>query len=721
MSFNVGMNIVEVDGKATPSIQPAATSITGFIIKSQRGLAGVARRVTNWSQFREHFGDYISDGFGAYSVRGFLDNGGQTAIITRVVNSSAAGATPATLSSNDGPWNLDDADVLTVRIGVEGVFTDVAVTFVDGPAVVTGGAGPFDLGTNNAIGFTINGVVSDEYIFQNSDSGGDLSNITVAEVAVVINREFSGIRAFDDAGSLTVRTDRGDSDATIAVSGSSNAEIGFGGPSVGTGNVQDVNNIDVTEMVSILNADLDAAGMTVTATGNAIVITHDTAGSNNTLETVAGGVEASFAFTSEAGVDADASSMAMASTRDFNAGASVAISVTAAYRGTADVGEWGDAISIATRANEDDSAQFDIYVNHNDTLVETWSGLSMVSTDSNYVEEVINDEFGGSKFISVSTSGIINPDETLISGELQYSNLQNGSSGAYATRGAEVNAYASAVDLYNLEEIQLLCCPEADEAELVAKALTHCQSKGDRMFAGHTPLATESGDIKDSYSSQFQGDKVYGALYFPWVQINDPIGKRKWVPPVGHILGVYARTERERGIWKAPAGNAAKLNGVLDVRHHITDTDHTSLVKRASVNAVRFIPGKGNVIDSSRTLSTNPLWLYVNVRLLFNFVKSSLNTGLRWVVQEPHNEELWNKVKYNSVTPFLMGLWRRGAFGPGGPDEIFTVKIDSENNTPENIQQGIFTSEIYFYPSRPAETIVLIVGQQEGAGSANEG
>ena len=90
-------------------------------------------------------------------------------------------------------------------------------------------------------------------------------------------------------------------------------------------------------------------------------------------------------------------------------------------------------------------------------------------------------------------------------------------------------------------------------------------------------------------------------------------------------------------------------------------------------------------------------------------------------MQEPHTEALWNKVKFNSVTPFLMGLWRRGAFGPGGPGDVFTVKIDAENNPPANIQQGIFTAEIYFYPSRPAETIVLIVGQQEGAGSANEG
>ena len=149
--------------------------------------------------------------------------------------------------------------------------------------------------------------------------------------------------------------------------------------------------------------------------------------------------------------------------------------------------------------------------------------------------------------------------------------------------------------------------------------------------------------------------------------------------------------------------------------------DHTDLVKNYSVNAIRFVPGAGFIVDSSRTLSTNPLWYYVNVRLLFNYVKSTLRLGLRWVVQEPNTEELWDKVSINSVRPFLMGLWRKGAFGPGKPDDVFTIKCDAENNPPANIQLGIFTLEVYFYPSRPAETVVIVVGQQEGKSSASEG
>ena len=106
MSFDLGLNVVEVDGRATPSIQPAATSVTGFVIRSQRGVAGDVVRVTNWSQFLERFGSYLRGAYGAYAVRGFFDNGGATAYVVRVVNTTAGTATRAVLTSSPGPWAL---------------------------------------------------------------------------------------------------------------------------------------------------------------------------------------------------------------------------------------------------------------------------------------------------------------------------------------------------------------------------------------------------------------------------------------------------------------------------------------------------------------------------------------------------------------------------------------------------------------------------------------
>ncbi|NJL29265.1 MAG: phage tail sheath family protein, partial [Thermoanaerobaculia bacterium] len=272
-------------------------------------------------------------------------------------------------------------------------------------------------------------------------------------------------------------------------------------------------------------------------------------------------------------------------------------------------------------------------------------------------------------------------------------------------------------------DVQLLCCERTDPA-IVAAALAYCDQRGDCMFVGSVPEGYVEAGQALAYGKAFQGKKVYGALYGPWIKVLDPLSKSsapyKFVPPVGHVMGVYSRVESTRGVWKAPAGDEANLLGALDVEFRLTEVDHTDLVKNGSVNGIRVVPGAGIVVDASRTLSTDTRWLYVNVRLLFNFVKSSLKTGLRWVRQEPNRDRLWNLIKYNSVTPFLLGLWRQGAFGTGSPAEVFTVICDASNNPPDQVEQGNLNIEVYFYPSRPAETIVIQVGQQPAGGFAAE-
>lgn len=719
MSLNVGINVVEVDGKATPSIQAAPTSVTGFSIKAQRGIPGQVARVTNWSQFVEHFGSYVQSAYGAYAVRGFFDNGGTTAYITRVVNTGSAEPTAATIQTTNGPWSLNSGDSLTFES--DALDTPVGVSFVHGPARLQGSAGPFDLdagaGSGKDINLTVNGVAGDSYQFLPGDFVGGLASATAAEVVAVLNRQFGGIQAWvdDTTGELRVRTDRGDLGASLQATGTAAADLGLedDGLVPGTGNVAEINAVTAAEAVAVLSAALVEHDFRMELLGDALAIVHPTPGSEHWIQVVdAGdGVPAVFGFDNEThyGEDATDAGAAVASSHSFGT-----LTVTAGYRGQEDVGGWGDGIAVEIAENEGGGGRFDLIVSYGGREVERWTGLSMSSGDSAYAERVLNDEYAGSKFVMVTALGDASPPATVATG------LSGGTDGGFPSRSAELNAFAASIDLFDLFDIQLLCCPEAHDGAVVMKGLSHCANKGDRMFIGHTPQGIRAPDIKAGYSGAFQGNR-YGALYFPWIQVADPIGTRKWIPPTGHVLGTFARTERERGIWKAPAGNAARLRGALDVLHHISDDDHTNLVKSASVNAVRFISGQGIVIDSSRTLSTNSLWLFVNVRLLFNYVKSSLKAGLRWVVQEPNDEALWNKVNYNSVRPFLMGLWRRGAFGPGSPDDVFSIKVDGENNPPANIQQGIFNVEVYFYPSRPAETIVITIGQQEGAAAASEG
>jgi phage tail sheath protein FI len=717
MSFDLGLNVVEVDGRATPSIQPAATSVTGFVIRSQRGVEGDVVRVTNWSQFLERFGSYLRGAYGAYAVRGFFDNGGATAYITRVVNTTAGTATAATITSNPGPWALAPGGELTFDTNLSGA--PVTATFDASGAVLVGGTGPFNLdeaGAGRTLALTVNGAARGPYQFDAADFGGGLGAATAAEVAAVLNREFPGIQAFVDPGDdqLRIRSDRRGTGATLATGGSAAGELGLGADASGSGNVADIDAVTPAEARATIASALEPAplGFSVTVDDERITIEHPSTGADQTIQVVADAADTPTAFGFDtdphAGTGGDPAVEATA------AGATIGdLAVGAGYRGRPDRGAWGNDLRVEIVAN---GAAFDLIVYRGDdddrVTLETWPGLSMDSAASNFAESIVNDEVAGSKYITVNATGAAVPPPT------PPTPLEDGDDGQFPP-GTDTNAYAGAFARFETINIQLLCCPESAEPDVVSAGLGHAANLGDRMYVGHTPFNNDMGAAL-TYGSQFQANKVYGALYFPWIQINDPIGSRIWVPPTGHLLGVYARTERERGIWKAPAGNAALVQGALDVRYHITNRDHTALVKEGSVNAVRFIAGQGIVVDSSRTLSTNPLWIYVNVRLLFNFVKSSLMGGLRWTVQEPNTSDLWNKVKFNSVTPFLLGLWRRGAFGPGAPDDVFTVKVDAENNTPADIQQGRLNIEVYFYPSRPAETIVITVGQQEGGATASE-
>jgi phage tail sheath protein FI len=396
------------------------------------------------------------------------------------------------------------------------------------------------------------------------------------------------------------------------------------------------------------------------------------------------------------------------------------VTVTAAYLNEEDPGEWGTRVSIRIAPNPSVSNTFDLFVRFDGKDVEAWERLSNVvvpDAPGRNAVATVNDTAAGSKYIRLDAASTNNPGATTAP---IWAKLENGSDDDLdPDDGSLEDAITEEWSRFDAYDVQLLACPELNSKAVVDDALTYCAKRGECAYIGFT---AENDGLEQAitYGGQFRSNKVYGAIYFPWIQVAKEGGGQIWIPPVGHVMGVYARTESERGIWKAPAGIQALVRGALDTSRRIGDVDNTDLVKNGSVNAIRFVPGAGFTVSTSRTLSTNPLWYYVNVRLLFNYVKSSLRRSLSWVVQEPNTEELWDKVAINSVRPFLMGLWRKGAFGPGKADDVFTIKCDAENNPPANIQQGIFTLEVYFYPSRPAETVVIVVGQQEGKSSASE-
>lgn len=405
------------------------------------------------------------------------------------------------------------------------------------------------------------------------------------------------------------------------------------------------------------------------------------------------------------------------------------VTITALTAGTGEV-KWtpdldtpGDFTAAATLASTD----FDLAVSRPGETEpsELWTRLTLARGAANYAVSTLNDIARGSKLVRVSDPRAADAQTVADTpGAATTVSFANGADGTVANGdfiGDEVAH--TGFRAFDALDVQLVCTERSDPA-IVSAGLAYCEERGDCMFIGSVPEASVGGGTAIEYGAGFQGKKVYGAMYGPWVSVSDPLAagptQIKRIPPTGHVMGVYARIETTRGIFKAPAGDEARLLGALDVEYQLSDAEHTDLVEMGSVNGIRAIPGAGIVIDASRTLSTDIRWRYVNVRLLFNYVKSSLKQGLRWVKQEPNRDQLWDAVKYGSVRPFLLGLWRQGAFGTGEPDEVFTIIVDATNNPPEEVDKGNFKLEVYFYPSKPAETILIVVGQQPSGATAAE-
>jgi phage tail sheath protein FI len=188
------------------------------------------------------------------------------------------------------------------------------------------------------------------------------------------------------------------------------------------------------------------------------------------------------------------------------------------------------------------------------------------------------------------------------------------------------------------------------------------------------------------------------------------------MPPCGFVAGVYARTDVTRGVWKAPAGTDANLIGSAGVTVALTDSE-SGILNSQGINCIRNFSKSRTLVWGARTLCGNDEavseWKYVPVRRLALFLEESITRGTKWVVFEPYDEQLWEKIRIH-INEFLHGLFRQGAFQGRKPDEAYFVKCDSETTTQTDIDRGIVKILIGFAPLKPAEFIVLKIKQKAG-------
>jgi hypothetical protein len=210
----------------------------------------------------------------------------------------------------------------------------------------------------------------------------------------------------------------------------------------------------------------------------------------------------------------------------------------------------------------------------------------------------------------------------------------------------------------------------------------------------------------------------YGAVYYPWIKIADPLknGKLRKTAPCGTVAGLFARIDGSRGVWKAPAGTEATLAGVQAVDYLLTDPENGAL-NPLGVNCVRIFPVYGAVAWGARTLrgadQMTSEYKYVPVRRLALYLEESLYRGLKWVVFEPNDEPLWAQIRLN-VGAFMQNLFRQGAFQGKTPQEAYFVKCDNETTTQNDINLGIVNIVVGFAPLKPAEFVIIKIQQKAG-------
>lgn len=279
------------------------------------------------------------------------------------------------------------------------------------------------------------------------------------------------------------------------------------------------------------------------------------------------------------------------------------------------------------------------------------------------------------------------------------------------------------------EEITMLCCPDlmalyqqgvisAEGVKGVQLAMiAHCENMKDRFAILDCPPGLNPQQVKDWRMKDAGYDTKYGAVYYPWIRIANPLGGESiLVPPSGHLAGIYARSDTERGVHKAPANEV--IRGVMGVENQITKSEQ-DILNPIGVNCIRSFPGRGIRVWGARTLSSDASWRYINVRRLFNYIEESIQQGTQWIVFEPNDPALWARIR-RDISAFLTTVWRSGALFGLTPAEAFYVKCDAETNPPAARDLGQVVIEIGLAPVKPAEFVIFRISQWTGGGAVSE-
>lgn len=221
----------------------------------------------------------------------------------------------------------------------------------------------------------------------------------------------------------------------------------------------------------------------------------------------------------------------------------------------------------------------------------------------------------------------------------------------------------------------------------------------------------DSGDglpISEVRGMRAKLDSKHAALYYPWVTVLDPVTRREInLPPSGFVAGICARSDIERGVWKAPANEVVRLALGFET---LLNKGQQEVLNPEGINCFRFFEGRGMRLWGARTISSDPEWKYLNVRRYFAYLERSIDKGTQWAVFEPNGEALWANVR-RTIEDFLLNEWQSGALLGDKPEKAFFVRCDRSTMTQNDLDNGRLICLVGVAPLKPAEFVIFRIGQ----------
>jgi len=681
--------VEEIDSGNQP-IEGVSTSVTGFVGVTQRGpSSGLPQLVTSYSEFTQIYGSYFDMGptFAGhnslpFSADGFFTNLGSLLYVSRVL---PPGASVASVTSLGG---------LTTRLTQD---TSLAAGFSNliRPATLRG----IQVGTQVMLRMVKNGIVTDSAV---------IAVTAVARTTGIVTLG-ANLTSLFEAKYTTLFTDVNGIDAAGAVTA-------LASPTAVRPN-----------SFSIAAANEGSWGLDLV-----VNVFHESAGKAALDAFISGGL--------------GANKFKLKSTANFypNAWVEIDRGNSKHYRKVVAVtglvvilgGPAMAAVDVAPELAAPNNityfntTEFRLTVSYGGQS-EQYSGLTIENVPGRYYVDQINNASSliqvsvlappGQPFLfpsgddgvrtTLSTGGL---DGTAAPADADYIGVDNGP-------GKRTGLQA----LIDIDNISIVAIPGITSQAVQNAMIAHCENLRYRFAildpAPKSLVPPVGADLNDIQNQRNQFDTKYAAIYHPRVVIENLLTSTNMaLAPSGHVAGVYARVDDKRGVHKAPANEI--IGGIVELETIVNKFEQEILnPEPVNINVNRDFRShqRGLRIWGARCITSNPQWKYINVRRLFIYIEKSIEIGTQWAVFEPNNDALWARVS-QSVSMFLTRVWRSGALLGTKPEEAFFVKCDRTTMTQDDLDNGKLIMIIGIAPTKPAEFVIVRIGQWAGGSSVQE-